>query len=209
HRAPPALPCYRWSIRRRSRVLQAVPPLLDFMRVVILVLNFVGDTHHVNRRNGIVLFAALALLTSCTTIRQTPEERDAMKTLEQYLQLDRSGARLDPVRLHSAAAFVTWKDEPTWQSFAVITGWELGSPQLSNGKLPSRVGFYIEGVVDGDAFFPADSDDAKAAKTIEENKDVTFVLTKTNDGWRIESPRMLPHAGFPAAKRAVNELGAE
>lgn len=155
------------------------------------------------------LLCCILLSPSCATARLTHDERDALKTLNRYLSLDRTGARLDQKRYGDMMVLVTWPEEPGWDSFVVISGSTIGRPQLTNGKIASRVRYTVEGIMEGDTFHPIRTLDAEMASRFAIGQPAEFVLTRDSGGWKIESPQLPPHVGFDATRAFVQEIGAE
>ncbi|NUM55363.1 MAG: hypothetical protein HUU46_17080 [Candidatus Hydrogenedentes bacterium] len=156
-----------------------------------------------------LLMAICALFSSCATVRLTQDERDALNVLQRYVQLDRSGARLDGTRYHSMAELVSWTDEPGWDSFVVSPGLAIGRPVAAGEKVTARVRYDVEGVMDGDTFYPLDALTPEASARFGIGDPVEYVLVRMNDEWKIESPLLPPHVGFGATRAFVEELGAE
>lgn len=154
--------------------------------------------------------ALIPLLASagCATVRLTPEEQAALQVLQRYLELDRGGARLDSARYHLIAELDTWEDEPGWDQAVVVTGWAIGRPQVSGDTLSVRVRYDVEGLLELDRFTRM-AEAADAATVLNENAEATFVLTLREGKWRIESPLLPPHIGFPTAIRQAESLQAE
>jgi hypothetical protein len=156
------------------------------------------------------LMIAIALCCSCATVKLSQDERDALKVLQRYVQLDRSGARLDGKRYHSMAALSVWKDEPGWDMFVVTSGLGIGRPQTDGAtKVTAYVRYDVEGVMEADTFTPVDLLQADTIASLSIGEPIQFVLEKTADGWKIVSPQIPPHVGFPVARALAQELGAE
>jgi len=153
--------------------------------------------------------AAVATLPSCATVRLTPDESAALKALRRYIELDRSGARLDSNRYHSMAALSAWADEPGWDAFVVVSGAAISRPVERDGKVVARVRYDVVGAMEGDSFMPVDALPPDTAERLAVGAPIEFVLVSTSDGWKIESPQVPPHAGFGAARAVAAELGAE
>ena len=162
-----------------------------------------------NIARTIASFSLILLATSCATVKLSPDERDALKVVQRYVQLDRSGARLDSTRYHSMAALTTWSEEPGWDSFVVTSGLAIGRPEFSDGKMVSRVRYYVEGVMDGDTFIPVSALDEETFSQFGIGEPATFTLVAAADGWKIESPLIAPHVGFAAARAVAEEMNAE
>ena len=158
----------------------------------------------------VLCIAAVSTLSSCATVRLSRDETDALKALRQYIQLDRSGARLDGNRYHTIAELSNWADEPGWDLFVVTSGAVIGRPITGDdGKVRARVRYDAEGVMLGDAFTPVEAVDPETAARAVLGDPVEFVLVSTPDGWKVDTPQLPPHAGFVAARAAVADMGAE
>ena len=160
-------------------------------------------------RTGILLTAFALELSSCATVKLSPDESAALKVLQKYLELDRSGVRLDSARQSLDAPLVAWTEEPGWDSMIIATGWSIARPQLTDGKITARVRYDVAGLLNGTNLVSVDSPDADDVKNFEDNTEVVFTLVSTKEGWKIESPTLMPHVGFPAARRVLTELGDE
>lgn len=155
------------------------------------------------------VFWTVLAFASCSTVQLTHDERDALKTVQKFVQLDHSGARLDARRHAAVAALTTWRDEPGWDIFIVVSGAAIGRPVQENGKIQARVRYDVEGMMDGSVFTPIAALDAETASRIGANVPETFTLVSTANGWRVESPQLSPHVGFTAARAFAKEMGAE
>lgn len=156
-----------------------------------------------------VIFWSVLAFASCSTLQLTQDERVAFKTVQKFVQLDYSGARLDAKRHDAVAALTTWQDEPGWDTFVVVSGAAIGRPVQENGKIQARVRYDVEGVMDGGVFTPVAALDAEGVSSIGAGAPETFTLVSTASGWRIESPQLPPRVGFTAARALAKEMGAE
>ena len=152
---------------------------------------------------------ALLAATSCATVRLTGDELDALHTIEKYIGLDRSGARLDNNRYHSMAELSAWTDEPTWDAFVVVSTATIGRPRADGPKMAVRVRYEVEGVMEGDSFLAADALPPELAERMKIGEPLTFTLVNTGNGWKVESPQVPPRVGFPAARSFARALGAK
>ena len=158
---------------------------------------------------NVASIALILIASSCATVKLSRDERDALKVLQRYVQLDRGGARLDGTRYHSVAALTSWSEEPGWDSFVVTSGLAIGRPQLSDGKIVARVRYDVEGIMEGGTFTPLSGLGSDTASRLAIGEPVAFTLVSTPDGWKIESPLIAPHVGFASARAVAQELGAE
>ena len=156
-----------------------------------------------------ISIASIALLPSCATVKISQGERDAIKVLQRYLALDRSGARVDDKRYHSAAALTQWQEEPDWDLIVVISGSAISRPQSNGGTTSARVKFVVEGVIDVDAFYPVTALPPELADRVDPVETVEFLVSPSKDGWKIVTPQLPPHIGFSAARTLLEQMNAQ
>ena len=158
-----------------------------------------------------VFFVAVVAIAvcSCTTVRLTPDEHDALKVLRRYLYLDKNAAPTGAERSVPMLDLVVWETEPAWDTVLVVSGWTMGRPQFAGGKVTATVRYDIAGVMAPGEFVPAETSDTAYLKIIEENRTIAYTLVPASNGWKIESPVTMPHIGFAAARKSQEELGHE
>lgn len=156
-----------------------------------------------------ILVASIALLPSCATVKISQTERDALKVLQRYLALDRSGARVDDSRYHSAAALTQWQEEPNWDIILVISGSAISRPQSNGDTTSIRVSFAVEGVIAADTFYPVTALPGELTDRVNPQEIVEFVMSPSTNGWKIASPQIAPHIGFPAARTLLTTMNAQ
>ncbi|HRK34620.1 MAG TPA: hypothetical protein PLJ47_08495 [Candidatus Hydrogenedentes bacterium] len=152
------------------------------------------------------LFVAfLLLVTSCATVRLAPEESAALRTIEKYLQLDQSGARLDPNRHHSVAKLVQNPQTEEWTEFNVVSGWRIGRPMLSGTEVSAIVRYDLAGTMSGDVFTPLDSN----MDNYDQLATVAYRLSLESGEWKLVDASALPFVSFSVARSWAKSLGAE
>lgn len=109
---------------------------------------------------------------------QTAEE-----TVRALCDLDANGRRLSSLTWKEVRPYISWTDEPGWDTVIVISGYRVASVnEKSNSLSTVTVEYQVIGSSSSE-FIPA--------KTVES---VEFIVRKTARGWKIKSPNyLLPH----------------
>jgi len=142
-------------------------------------------------------------------MRLSPEESAALRSVEHFVHLDRSGARLDPNRRHSVNAVLSSPDETEWDRFLVISSWRHNKPQVIDGAMVFPVQYTVEGLMSGDTFTPTDAADADTAAEIEANSNVSYTAKLQSGEWILETPATLPHVSFAVARDWAQAIPAD
>ena len=146
-------------------------------------------------RRALVVFVATTvwIAASATTgfAQSNSSTQSPAKVVEKYFALDNKGVRLDAASFDSVAAYVDWKEEPTWGKVIVINGftvpddfrkWEI----VNQREVIIPVEFRVLGSVylDSAGFFPEPGkEEVQGAR------------------WKIIEPVVPPHVG---QKRMLN-----
>ncbi len=121
-----------------------------------------------------------------------PKNEQVQIAVREFCRQDFVGARLSPEGWSRVKPLTTWKDNPAWKTFHVVSRYEQTS--LSAGLHSARVGvkYMVLGRFElGAGYSPAP-----------ESEDVEFRLKEVDDEWRIDetTPDMLePHISRQSA----------
>ncbi len=123
--------------------------------------------------------------------------RSPAEVVQKYLMLDNKGARLDAGSFSTLAAYVGWKEEPSWGKIVVINGFSVPADYrkwdiINSLEVVIPVEFKVLGVV------YLDTAGFIAEPAVEQVRVRVKVL---NSRWRIVEPMFPPHVG---QRRMVN-----
>ena len=123
--------------------------------------------------------------------------RSPAEVVQKYLMLDNKGARLDAGSFATLAAYVGWKEEPSWGKIIVISGFSVPADYrkwdiINSLEVVIPVEFKVLGVV------YLDTAGFIAEPSVEQVRVRVKVL---NSRWRIVEPMFPPHVG---QRRMVN-----
>lgn len=152
---------------------------------------------------GRTLYSIALLLCFTSSIgeaesKTASNDASPVSVVQEYCGLDLKGARLssqNPLN-DKISALVTWPIEPGWDTIVVVRTFEVVSTILGPTKSSVTIRFSVIGNMFG----------TKIIASQQHKKLVTFVLTKSHDGWQIESPLIAPHVSVAAAISALNSL---
>lgn len=137
------------------------------------------------------------LLFACASVAQLrssglPKTEKVQTAAREFCRQDFMGARLSAAGWNRIKLLTTWKDNPVWKSFHVVSRFEQTS--ISTGLHNARVGlqYFVLGRFELGAGYSAAS----------ETENVEFRFKEIDDEWRIDEtdPEVLePHISKPAA----------
>lgn len=119
------------------------------------------------------------LLCACASVaqlRQSSRNEQVQTVVREFCRQDFLGARLSPTGWDRVKQLTTWKDNPVWKSFRVITRYEQTT--INAGFHSARVGvkYMVMGRFDlGTSYTP-----------MNESQDVEFRVKEIDGDWRID-----------------------
>ena len=150
-------------------------------------------------RNKCALAAACVVLVARGVVAKSPRKSATPSdVVRQYCELDMEGARLSSQNPHVAKVFslVTWSEEPGWDSATVIRGFEVVGVRAGRQTSAVTVRYEVLGEMSGVS--------VATSRRIPEL--VTFVVRRSETGWKIDRPLIRPHISADAAIAALNDL---
>lgn len=147
----------------------------------------------------------LSLIFCLTIVIQTSDlpaqtgslNKDPVKLIQKYLDLDMKGARLNSLTFEAQRPYVGWQDEPVWGQIVVVAGYEIANRLdewrvLNNVDVVIPVRFTILGSVylEQATFHPDPHIET-----------VGFHVKAITGLWHIVDPMLPPHVG---QKRMIN-----
>jgi hypothetical protein len=122
----------------------------------------------------------------------TPQGDEAVRLVHEYVERDSRGERLEGPApwFHSV---VTWPDDPGYDSYTVITGFEINPGAASSDTAHVRVQYHTVGwIAAGDSlhsrFTPRDTLEVQ-----------DFVLLRRGQRWAISAPQIDQHVLLDSA----------
>jgi len=107
----------------------------------------------------------------------------AAETVKAYCELDAAGKRLSSETWKQVLPYISWSEEPGWDSVVVITGYQVVA-------ITEHSATHATITVDYQVLGTSSRDFVSMKKT----ESITFSVRKTGKGWKIKSPDfMLPH----------------
>jgi len=108
---------------------------------------------------------------------KTPKEVVAL-----FCDMDFTGKRLSSLTWREILPYITWPDEPGWDTVLVVSKYKLSDVKRTNNTANITVEYNVVGKYGTELL------------QMEEIEKVPFKVIKTESGWKIESPdSMLPH----------------
>lgn len=108
---------------------------------------------------------------------KTPEEIVAL-----FCDMDFTGKRLSSLTWSEILPYITWPDEPGWDTVLVVSKYKLSDMKQTNNTANITVEYNVVGKYGTELL------------QMEQIEKVPFKVIKTENGWKIESPdSMLPH----------------
>lgn len=138
-----------------------------------------------NRAFIVTVICALLAMTACEskpkvnrTALLTPEE-----VVKVFCDLDASGKRLSSLTWSEMLPYISWPEEAMESVAVVISGYKILKAKKTNESADILVEYNVVGKYWPEKLTPI--------KTVEK---VTFIVIKTEAGWKIKSPdTMVPH----------------
>ena len=159
------------------------------------MLVFKGETPFMvdqRRRQGIAGISLLIILfilgcdlsgarkskpKSYSNTLSTPEEVVAL-----FCDMDFTGKRLSGLTWSEILPYITWPDEPGWDTVLVVSKYKLSDVTRSANTADITVEYHVVGKY------------GTKLLQMDEIEKVPFKVIKTENGWKIQSPdSMLPH----------------
>ncbi len=145
------------------------------------------------------------LLAGCVGLAQTPlplgahssSREPARIVVNDYCRLDYQGSRLAKDTWPRVKALTTWKDNPDWQGFTIVSQYEVSPADEGLRSATVNVQYSVLGHFDvGLGFFPE-----------QRREDVWFLLKNVDSSWKIDAqdPPINPHV---SKLRAISWLKA-
>jgi hypothetical protein len=145
-----------------------------------------------------ILAASLGLLVlGCATrgtVVASPED-----TVRRFAQLDFDGMRLSGSTYDRINPLVTWKEQIDTDPVFIVKGFEVADAKVEGDRAEVTVKYDIVDRLD----VPWHPGKANIAQDIQDNTVVTFQLLRQGSGWRIDAPKMTPHASPEAIARVI------
>jgi len=140
---------------------------------------------------------ALAVLSSCLAAGQSlplgsRHSRQPVRTVVgNYCRLDFDGARLSKESWQQMKSLTTWKENPDWQSFAVISQYEVTAESEGSRSSMVEVTYSILGTFERGIGYAAERS----------KESVVFHLKDVDEEWKIDDidPSIIPHLSKPKA----------
>ncbi len=125
-------------------------------------------------------------------------ETSPASVIQKYCKLDLGGDRLASQTPYEEAitALATWPNELGWDAVVVVSDFKIVSTILGPKESSVTVRYFLLGTMFG----------AKITPSNQHKEVVTFILTKSPNGWLIERPLIAPHVSVSTAISAVNGL---
>lgn len=139
---------------------------------------------------SIVGFCVLFTTTACDRIQQMSRPKvysNSLKTPEEvvkvFCDMDGSGKRLSSLTWSEMLPYISWPEEAMESVAVVISGYKILKAKKTNESADIIVEYNVVGKYWPEKLMPI--------KTVEK---VTFIVIKTEAGWKIKSPdTMVPH----------------
>lgn len=150
------------------------------------------------RSVGVVIVGFLALAASQTVAKSAMLDQSPTAVVREYCELDMKGARLSSQNpyVDKIFALVSWPDEPGWDSAIVVKKFAIVSARLGHQTPTVTVRYNVFGKMTGTHVAPLNK----------REEFVTFSLSRSGSGWKIERPLIPPHVSVEAATTALGDL---
>jgi hypothetical protein len=122
-------------------------------------------------------------------VRQAPSLFRNVVT--SYCRMDYQGFRLTPDTWEKMKALTTWKHNPDWQGFTIVSQYDIASANEGLRSASVDIRYSVLGRFDPGIGYAADP----------HSETVNFRLQKADDQWKIEDqdPSIDPHLSKPKA----------
>lgn len=146
----------------------------------------------------LIVVASLGLLiVGCVTrgeVTASPED-----TVRQFAQLDFEGVRLSGSTYDRIGPLVTWKEQIDTDPVFIVKGYDVAGSKVEGDRAEVTVKYDVVDRLDV-PWHPGKPD---MAGDIRDNSVVTFQLVRQGSKWRIDAPKMTPHASPQAIARVI------
>jgi|HubBroStandDraft_6_1064221.scaffolds.fasta_scaffold06445_2 hypothetical protein len=117
-------------------------------------------------------------------------------TVKKYCQLDFDGSRLSSGTWKRVSSLVSWEDEPGWDTYTVVSGFQISSEKQSQDAATISVVFSVVGTMSGDG----------PLKEERKKESLEFHLKRVGTDWKILEPMEPPHVSIRTATENTREL---
>lgn len=120
-------------------------------------------------------------------------QMDPGQIVKLFCDRDFNGVRL---KAHNME-LTTWHAEPGWDGVVIIKDYKITSCSIENEIVVVSVKYYILGTCYGDELNKAMESDTEEA---------IFKVLKTDNGWKIDDPQLVPHVSVKTVINNISEL---
>jgi hypothetical protein len=164
------------------------------------------------RRLGLILLFLTCLSAFGQLRLALHRDEQARAIVSSYCRMDYEGFRLHQDSWPHMKSLTTWKDNPDWHGFTVVSQYELSAPDVGLHASTVSVQYAVLGRFDRGLGYTAEPG----------SEEVAFLLKDVDSAWKIEDldPFSNPHISKPRAiawlktalaaeKDAVNKIVLE
>lgn len=146
-------------------------------------------------------FLVAALLVAGAAISRAGESYPGApaSVVAAFVEADGEGLALDGATVPDVLKYTTWEDAPGYDTFTVMTSYDIGEVGYDGGKAFVNITYHIVGTISGMKFTPRKASD----------KTVTFEVVKQGGKWKITDPQNEPHLTIASAEKVLEGLGAK
>jgi len=132
-------------------------------------------------------------MTGCSALDKQQTTIDIHNKIHGYCLADFNGNRLqlNP----NIKEYVSWEEESGWDHFTIINDFKIDSINVTGLSATAIVQYTVTAYVDG----------VTLTKQQSQQELITFNLSKTKFGWRIDSPVIAPHVSLEKAKKLLSK----
>ena len=140
----------------------------------------------------LIITAAVIVMAGCSAIKNEQTTKNVHNKVHDYCQTDFNGDRLQ--LNENLKQYVSWEEESGWDHFTVIEGFKIDSIKIADASATVVVEYAVVGSVN----------DSLLLNPQPKQEVITFNLSKTGSGWRINSPLIPPHVSLQKTKELIS-----
>jgi len=143
------------------------------------------------RRLGLILLFLTCIPAFGQFRAALHRDEQARAIVSSYCRMDYEGFRLLKDSWPRMKALTTWKDNPDWQGFTVVSQYDLSAANVGFRATTVRVQYAVLGRFQAGLGYTAEPD----------SEEVSFRLKEVDSAWKIEDlePTINPHVSKPRA----------
>ncbi len=142
-------------------------------------------------RSALLVFLFSTLVLAQFRPGALRRSHEATNVVRDYLRLELEGARLNPASWPRLKALTSWKSNPEWQGFTIVSQYEIVSDNAGFHSAVITIKYAVLGrFTVGTGYAPDAGSEV-----------VDFKLRELDDGWKIEEqdPMTNPHVSRTSA----------